>query len=134
MDDWSQGVPLDYVRELCDYWRDGYDWRRAESQLNAIPQFRTELDGVEIHFLHARSPNEDALPLLITHGWPGSVVEFLKVIGPLTETFHVVAPSLPGYGFSDKPARAGWSVERIAAAWRQLMARLGYERYGGPGR
>jgi pimeloyl-ACP methyl ester carboxylesterase len=130
VDDWSQGVPLEYVRGLCEYWRSGYDWRRAESQLNAIPQFRTEIDGLQIHFLHARSPHQDALPLLITHGWPGSVVEFLKVIGPLTETFHVVAPSLPGYGFSDKPSRAGWSVERIAGAWRELMARLGYERYG----
>jgi pimeloyl-ACP methyl ester carboxylesterase len=138
--DWSQGIPLAYVQELCKYWAGSYDWRRAERQLNAIPQFRTELDGLQIHFLHARSPQDDALPLLMTHGWPGSVVEFLKVIGPLSDpvahggdavdAFHVVCPSLPGYGFSDKPTSNGWGVERIAAAWRELMSRLGYERYG----
>src|SRR5437764_4881551 len=133
VDDWSQGVPLGYVQELCEYWRTTYDWRRAELQLNAIPQFRTEIDGLEIHFLHARSPHENALPLLITHGWPGSVVEFLKVIEPLTETFHVVCPSLPGYGFSDKPNGPGWGVERIADAWTVLMSRLGYDRYGAQG-
>ncbi len=122
---------------------DGYEWRRAEASLNAIDQFRTELDGLQIHFLHARSPHPDALPLLITHGWPGSVLEFMKVIGPLTDpaahggdaadAFHVVCPSLPGYGFSDKPAEPGWSVQRIAAAWAELMARLGYARYGAQG-
>jgi len=143
VDDWSQGVPLAFVRELCDYWADGYDWRATETRLNAIPQFRTELDGLGIHFLHVRSPHPDALPLVITHGWPGSVVEFLQVIGPLTDppahggdpsdAFDVVCPSLPGYGFSDKPARAGWGTPRIASAWAALMARLGYERYGAQG-
>ena len=140
VDDWSQGIPVAYVRELCDYWAVEYDWRATERRLNAIPQFRTELDGLQIHFLHARSTHEDALPLLITHGWPGSVIEFLEVIDPLTDptahggergdAFHVVCPSLPGYGFSDKPATAGWGVGRIASAWTKLMARLGYERYG----
>jgi pimeloyl-ACP methyl ester carboxylesterase len=133
VDDWSQGVPLAYVQELCAYWASAYDWRRVEARLNAIGQFRTEIDGLGIHFLHARSPRPDALPLILTHGWPGSVVEFMKVIGPLTEDFHVVCPSLPGYGFSDKPARAGWGTARIAAAWAELMARLGYERYGAQG-
>jgi pimeloyl-ACP methyl ester carboxylesterase len=143
VEDWSQGVPLDYLQEVCAYWREVYDWRRAEAQLNAIPQFYTELDGLQIHFLHARSPHPQALPLLITHGWPGSVVEFMKVIGPLVDppshgglaadAFHVVCPSLPGYGFSEKPAHSGWSVQRIAGAWAQLMARLGYERYGAQG-
>jgi pimeloyl-ACP methyl ester carboxylesterase len=141
--DWSQGVPLEYLQELCAYWREGYDWRRAEAQLNAIDQFRTELDGLQIHFLHARSPHPQAMPLLITHGWPGSVLEFMKVLGPLTDppahggdaedAFHVVCPSLPGYGFSERPVEPGWSVQRIAAAWGQLMARLGYERYGAQG-
>jgi hypothetical protein len=143
VDDWSQGVPLAYLRELCDYWAKGYDWRATERRLNALPQFRTEIDGLGIHFLHVRSPHAGALPLVITHGWPGSIVEFLKVLGPLTDppahggaaadAFHVVCPSLPGYGFSDRPRRAGWGVERIAAAWIQLMARLGYERYGAQG-
>lgn len=143
VEDWSQGIPLAYVRELCDYWRDGYDWRRAEAQLNSIGQFQTELDGLAIHFLHARSPHPNALPLVMTHGWPGSVVEFLKVIGPLvdppayggdpTDAFHLVCPSLPGYGFSDKPTEPGWGVQRIAASWAQLMARLGYGRYGAQG-
>jgi pimeloyl-ACP methyl ester carboxylesterase len=141
--DWSQGVPLAYLRELCAYWADGYDWRATEARLNAVAQYRTELDGLGVHFLHVRSPHPDALPLVLTHGWPGSVVEFLKVIGPLTDptahggdaadAFHVVCPSLPGYGFSDKPARPGWGVERIAAAWGRLMARLGYARYGAQG-
>jgi epoxide hydrolase len=141
--DWSQGVPLSYLRELCRYWADGYDWRATEQRLNSLPQFRTELDGLGIHFLHVRSPHPDALPLVITHGWPGSIVEFLKVIGPLTDptahggqvtdAFHLVCPSLPGYGFSDKPARPGWGVERIAGAWAGLMARLGYRRYGAQG-
>ena len=143
VDDWSQGVPLDYLRELCAYWADGYDWRRAEARLNVLPGYRTEIDGLGIHLLHVRSPHSNALPLVMTHGWPGSIVEFLKVIEPLTDpaahggdpadAFHVVCPSLPGYGFSDKPERPGWGVERIAAAWTELMARLGYERYGAQG-
>jgi pimeloyl-ACP methyl ester carboxylesterase len=143
VDDWSQGVPLAYVRELCSYWADEYDWRATEARLNALPQFRTEIDGLGIHFVHVRSPHPDALPVVITHGWPGSIVEFLEVIGPLadpaahggepTDAFHVVCPSLPGYGFSDKPARPGWGVERIARAWSELMARLGYRRYGAAG-
>jgi pimeloyl-ACP methyl ester carboxylesterase len=131
--DWSQGVPLDYVRALCRYWADEYDWRATEARLNALPQFFTEIDGLGIHFLHVRSPRPDALPLVLTHGWPGSIVEFSKVIGPLSDAYHVVCPSLPGYGFSDKPAEPGWGVERIAAAWARLMARLGYERYGAVG-
>ncbi|MGI5227076.1 epoxide hydrolase family protein [Actinoallomurus sp. CA-142502] len=141
--DWSQGVPLDYLRRLCRYWAEEYDWRATERRLNALPQFRTTIDGLGIHFLHVRSPHEAALPLILTHGWPGSIVEFLKVIGPLTDppayggrasdAFHVVCPSLPGYGFSDKPAGPGWGVERIAAAWIELMARLGYHRYGAQG-
>jgi len=132
--DWSQGVPLAYVRELCAYWTDGYDWRATEARLNALPQFRARIDGLGIHFIHARSDDPDALPLVLTHGWPGSVVEFLKVVAPLTESgFHVVCPSLPGYGFSDKPAEAGWGVERIAHAWTRLMAELGYDRYGAAG-
>ena len=139
VDDGSQGIPLAYVREVCGYWADGYDWRSREAQLNRFDQFTTRIDGLGVHFLHVRSPNPDALPLLITHGWPGSIVEFQKVIAPLTDpaahgaaardAFHVVAPSLPGYGFSDKPDRPGWSVERIGAAWAQLMSRLGYSRY-----
>jgi pimeloyl-ACP methyl ester carboxylesterase len=141
--DWSQGVPLDYIRELCAYWADGYDWRATEARLNALPQVRTTIDGLGIHFIHVRSRHPDALPLVITHGWPGSIVEFLKVIEPLTDptahggtpadAFHVVCPSLPGYGFSDKPEQPGWGVERIAAAWTELMARLGYQRYGAQG-
>ena len=133
VEDWSQGVPLDYMKELCAYWAGEYDWRATEARLNALPQFRTEIDGLGIHFVHVRSPDPDALPLVMTHGWPGSIVEFLKVIGPLSEAFHLVCPSLPGYGFSDKPQRPGWGVERIAAAWAELMARLGYERYGAQG-
>jgi epoxide hydrolase len=137
--DWSQGVPLAYLKEICDYWATAYDWRQAERRLNAWPQFRTEFDGLGIHFIHARSPYEDALPLIITHGWPGSVVEFLKVIRPLTEpddpadAFHVVCPSLPGYGFSDKPSNPGWDVHKIAETWTELMDRLGYHRYGAVG-
>src|SRR6266536_1324353 len=134
VDDWSQGVPLAYLRELCGYWAHDYDWRATETRLNALPPFRTEIDGLGIHFVHVRSPHPDALPLVLTHGWPGSIVEFLKVIGPLADptahggrpadAFHVVCPSLPGYGFSEKPARSGWGVERIAGAWARLMARL----------
>jgi pimeloyl-ACP methyl ester carboxylesterase len=142
--DWTQGVPLDYARELCGYWGREYDWRRCEAELNALPQFRTGLDGggddsVEVHLIHARSPHAGALPLLLTHGWPGSVVEYLGVIDALTnppdprDAFHVVVPSLPGYGFSGKPTVPGWGVERIATAWAQLMDRLGYDRYGAQG-
>jgi epoxide hydrolase len=141
--DWSQGVPLAYLQELCRYWAKDYNWRATEARLNALPQFRTEIDGVGIHFIHVRSHHAGALPLVMTHGWPGSVVEFLKVIGPLSDptayggessdAFHIVCPSLPGYGFSDKPARSGWGVERIAVAWNTLMHRLGYERYGAEG-
>ena len=141
--DWSQGVPLAYLRELCEYWAGGYDWRVTEARLNALPQFQTVIDGVSIVFAHVRSPRPDALPLIMTHGWPGSMVEFGKVIGPLSDpaahggdaadAFHVVCPSLPGYGFSGKPDRTGWGVERIAAAWAELMARLGYRRYGAAG-
>ncbi len=143
VDDWSQGVPLAYLQDLCRYWAEGYDWPATEARLNRFAQYRTEIDGLGIHFLHVRSPHPEALPLVITHGWPGSIVEFLKVIGPLSDptahggdaadAFHVVCPSLPGYGFSDKPARTGWSVQRTAAAWSQLMARLGYQRYGAQG-
>lgn len=131
--DASQGVPLAELQSLCAYWADGYEWRAIEARLNAFPQFRTVIDGLPIHFLHARSPDPAALPLVLTHGWPGSVLEFLKVIEPLTADFHVVVPSLPGYGFSGKPATAGWGVERIADAWSVLMARLGYARYGAAG-
>ena len=143
VDDWSQGIPLAYVQELTGYWADRFDWRSTEALLNRLPQFRTDIDGLAIHFIHARSPHPDALPLIITHGWPGSVVEFLKVIGPLTDppahggdaadAFHVVCPSLPGFGFSDKPSRTGWSTDHIARAWAQLMGRLGYRRYGAQG-
>jgi pimeloyl-ACP methyl ester carboxylesterase len=143
VDDWSQGLPLAYARDLCRYWADEYDWRATEARLNEFPQFRTELDGLGIHFLHVRSPHPDALPLVITHGWPGSIVEFHKVIGPLTDpgahggdpadAFHVVCPSLPGFGFSDRPDAAGWSKERIADAWDVLMDRLGYDHYGAQG-
>jgi pimeloyl-ACP methyl ester carboxylesterase len=143
VDDWSQGTPLCYARDLCEYWLNGYDWRACEASLNAFPQFRTEIDGLDIHFLHIRSPSQDALPLVLTHGWPGSIVEFRKVIGPLTDpasyggdpadAFHVVCPSLPGFGFSGKPTRPGWGVERVADAWDELMTRLGYGRYGAQG-
>ena len=143
VDDWSQGIPLAYVQELCAWWADEYDWRATEARLNGLPQFRTEIDGLGVHFLHVRSPHAEALPLVLTHGWPGSVVEFLDVVGPLTDptahggdaadAFHVVCPSLPGYGFSDRPTAPGWNVERIARAWAELMARLGYDRYGAQG-
>jgi pimeloyl-ACP methyl ester carboxylesterase len=141
--DWSQGVPLAYLQDLCAYWAEGYDWRAAETRLNALPQFRTEIDGLMIHVIHVRSPHPGALPLILTHGWPGSVIEFGKVIGPLTDpaahggdpadAFHVVCPSLPGYGFSGKPSAPGWGIGRIAAASATLMARLGYSRYGAQG-
>src|SRR5207344_595059 len=141
--DWSQGIPLAYVQEVCAYWAERYDWRATEARLNRFPQFTTTIDGVDIHGLHVRSPHPDALPIVITHGWPGSVVEFHKVIEPLTDptahggdaadAFHVVCPSLPGYGFSDKPQSTGWNTSRIAHAWAQLMDRLGYARYGAQG-
>jgi epoxide hydrolase len=141
--DWSQGVPLAYVQDICRYWADGYDWRATEARLNGLPQFHVEIDNVAVHFIHVRSPRPAALPLIITHGWPGSVIEYLKVIAPLTDpashggdpadAFDVVLPSLPGYGFSGQPTRPGWGVERIAAAWAELMARLGYRRYGAVG-
>ena len=131
--DWSQGTKLTVLRELVAYWRIEYDWRRSEARLNALGQFKTEIDGLDIHFLHRRSSRAGAVPLLLTHGWPGSVVEFFGVIDDLVEpedpdamAFHVIAPSLPGYGFSDKPANTGWGVERIARAWTELMSRLGY--------
>jgi pimeloyl-ACP methyl ester carboxylesterase len=137
--DWSQGVPLEKARALIAWWRDKYDWRRFETRLNAFPQFRTQIDGLGIHFIHVRSPRPDALPIILTHGWPGSVVEFMEIIGPLTDparyggragdAFHVVAPSLPGFAFSDKPVESGWDVTRIARAWATLMQRLGYERW-----
>ncbi|MGW4713494.1 epoxide hydrolase family protein [Nocardia sp. NPDC004260] len=139
-DDWDTGVPTAWLRELVDHWRTGYDWRAAEAQLNSSPQYTTEIDGQTIHFLHVRSPESGALPLLLTHGWPGSVAEFLDVIGPLSDprshggdpadAFHLVIPSLPGFGFSGPVAETGWSITRIAAAWAELMRRLGYERYG----
>jgi pimeloyl-ACP methyl ester carboxylesterase len=139
VEDWSQGIPLAYVQEVCSYWAEKYDWRAREARLNRFAQFRTELDGCGIHFIHVRSPREDALPLVITHGWPGSVVEFHKVIEPLADpgahggdpadAFHVICPTLPGYGFSDKPTATGWGVQKIADTWAELMARLGYERY-----
>ena len=137
--DWNQGIPLDYMQSVCAYWANNYDMHRVANRLNKFPQFRTTIDDLGIHFLHIRSPHADALPLVITHGWPGSVVEFLKVIEALTDpvrhggspsdAFHVVCPSLPGYGYSDKPRAKGWGVERIGRAWGQLMARLGYDSY-----
>jgi len=143
VDDWSQGIPLRYVQELCEYWRTEYNWPERVALLNQWPQFRTMIDGLNVHLIHARSPHDDAMPLIMSHGWPGSIVEFQKVIGPLTnptahggdaaDAFHVVAPSLPGFGFSDKPASAGCGVGTIAHMWAALMARLGYERYGAQG-
>jgi pimeloyl-ACP methyl ester carboxylesterase len=143
VNDASQGPPLAKVRALVDYWRDGYDWRRCEAMLNGFGQHRTKIDGLGIHFLHVRSPEPAALPLLMTHGWPGSVLEFRDVIGPLTDpvahggdagdAFQLVIPSLPGFGFSDKPTATGWNVGRTADAWIMLMQRLGYERWGAQG-
>ena len=134
-------MPLAYTRELAEYWGQRYDWRSREAALNRFDQFITEIDGLDIHFIHQRSPHADAFPLVITHGWPGSIVEFHKVIEPLTnpptgrpeDAFHVVCPALPGYGFSGKPATTGWGVERIARAWDTLMRRLQYRRYGAQG-
>ena len=141
--EWDAGIPISYLRELVEYWRNTYDWRREEARLNGFAQFRTRIDGQSIHFIHARSPHPDALPLLLTHGWPGSVVEFLDVIPRLTDppayggqaedAFHVVAPSLPGYGFSEPPRVRGWDVRRIAQAFIALMARLDYRHYGAQG-
>jgi pimeloyl-ACP methyl ester carboxylesterase len=137
--DRSQGVQLATIQELSRYWATEYDWRRCEAKLNALPQFTTGIDGVDIHFIHVTSPHADALPLIMTHGWPGSVIELLEAVGPLTDptahggsagdAFHLVLPSLPGYGFSGEPAEIGWNVGRIAQAWAELMRRLGYTRY-----
>ncbi len=139
VDDRSQGVQLATMRELARYWATDYDWRAGEARLNALPQFTTEIDGLDVHFIHVRSPHENALPLIMTHGWPGSVVELLGAVGPLTDptahggraedSFDLVLPSVPGYGFSGEPAELGWNVGRTAAAWAQLMRRLGYPRY-----
>ena len=136
---WSQGVPLAYMRELVEYWRTDYDWNRCQDELNTLPQFVTEIDGLDIHFLHIKSPHKNAMPMVMTHGWPGSILEFMKVIGPLTDpesyggkgedAFHVVIPTLPGFGFSAKPDAPGWGIGRIGRAWGALMARLGYKRY-----
>ncbi len=140
---WSRGAPLKYLRELAEYWRTGYDWRQQEARLNELPQFATSIDGANVHFLHVRSPEPDALPLIVTHGWPGSVAEFLEVIGPLSDprshgadaadAFHLVIPSIPGFGLSGPTAEPGWTQRRIARAFAELMARLGYDRYGAQG-
>jgi pimeloyl-ACP methyl ester carboxylesterase len=139
VEDRSQGVQSATINKLADYWASDYDWRKCESKLNALPQFKTEIDGVDIHFIHVKSPHPDALPLIMTHGWPGSVVEMLEVVGPLTDptahggraedAFDLVLPSLPGYGFSGEPTELGWNVGRVAQAWAELMHRLGYTRY-----
>ncbi|SDC35123.1 Pimeloyl-ACP methyl ester carboxylesterase [Geodermatophilus telluris] len=139
VDDWSQGVPVAWLREVCRYWAEDYDWTVVQSRLNAVPQATTVVDGLSVHFLHVRSPHEGALPLVLTHGWPGSVLEFLDVLGPLTDpedprdAFSVVVPSLPGYGWSGKPTTPGWGPARTADAWAELMSRLGYERFGAQG-
>ncbi|HEU4398152.1 MAG TPA: epoxide hydrolase, partial [Actinomycetota bacterium] len=140
---WSRGVPLAYLKQLTGYWRSGYDWRRQEARLNQFPQFTTIIDGQAIHFLHVRSPEPDALPLLVIHGYPSSIVEFLEVVGPLTnprahggepgDAFHVVAPSIPGFGFSTPVRQPGWEVARATGAFAELMRRLGYQRYGAHG-
>ncbi len=137
--DWSQGIPLAFTRSMAEYWRHSYDWRRCEAELNKYSHFLTEIDGVDIHFIHIRSPEAGARPMIMTHGWPGSVIEFLDVIGPLTnpvahggraeDAYHIVLPSLPGYGFSGKPAVTGWGIDKIAEVWDTLMQRLGYDRY-----
>jgi len=139
VEDRSQGVQLATIQELARYWAEEYDFGRIEARLNALPQFTTEIDGVDVHFIHVESPHEDALPLIMTHGWPGSVMELLETIGPLTDptahggspedAFHLVLPSLPGYGFSSEPTELGWNVGRVAQAWAELMQRLGYSRY-----
>ncbi|GAB3947356.1 epoxide hydrolase [Kribbella albertanoniae] len=139
-DDWTTGVPVAYLAELVEYWRTKYDWRAAEAELNAFPQYTTEIEGQQIYFLHVTSAEPNALPLLLTHGWPGSVVEFLDVIGPLTDpvahggdaadAFHVVIPALPGFGFSGPVSEGGWTADRIGRVWAELMSRLGYDKYG----
>ena len=135
----SQGVQLATLQELARYWASDYDWRECEAKLNALPQFTTEIDGVDVHFIHVKSPHKNALPLIMTHGWPGSVVEMLETVGPLTDptahggraedAFHLVLPSLPGYGFSGETTEIGWDLGRTARAWAELMRRLGYTRY-----
>src|SRR5262245_14894436 len=140
---WRRGVPLDYVNKLVGYWRHTFDWRAQEARLNELPQFTTEIDGQRVHFMHVRSPEPDAVPLLLAHGWPGSIVEFRDIIGPLTDpkahgaaaapAFHVVAPSIPGFGFSGPTSEAGWGTDRVARAWLTLMDRLGYERFAAQG-
>jgi pimeloyl-ACP methyl ester carboxylesterase len=130
---WDLGIPLERVRELASYWREKFDWRAQEAALNRHPQYTTEIDGQNVHFLHVRSANPDALPLLLTHGWPGSVLEFLDVIGPLSADFHLVIPSIPGFGFSGPTQSKGWDIHRVARAWAVLMERLGYQRYGAHG-
>jgi pimeloyl-ACP methyl ester carboxylesterase len=142
-DDWDTGVPTTWLRKLAEYWRSGYDWRAAERELNSFPQFTTTIDGQNIHFLHVRSPEPDALPLILIHGWPGSVAEFMNVIGPLTDprahggdpadAFHLVIPSIPGSGFSGPTREAGWDINRVTRALAELMNRLGYDRYGAQG-
>ncbi|WP_455272603.1 epoxide hydrolase family protein [Rhizobium herbae] len=137
--DFTQGVPLKTTRQLLDHWQNKYDWRKVEARINAVPNFITEIDGLDIHFIHVRSRHENALPLIVTHGWPGSIIEQLKIIGPLTDptahggsasdAFHIVIPSMPGYGFSGKPETTGWGPERIATAWITLMRRLGYTQF-----
>lgn len=140
---WERGVPLDYLKDLAEYWRGSYDWRKHEARLNEYPQFSTTIDGQNVHFLHVCSPEPDALPLIVTHGWPGSFVEFLDIIGPLTDprsnggdpadAFHLVIPAIPGFGFSGPAHETGWTTGRTASAWAELMSRLGYERYGAQG-
>lgn len=140
---WERGVALSYLKELVDDWQHGYDWRKHEARLNQYPQFTTEIDGQTIHFLHVRSPEPHALPLILTHGWPGSIVEFLQIIGPLSDprahggdpadAFHLVIPSIPGFGFSGPTNEPGWTTARVAKAWAELMHRLGYDRYGAQG-
>src|SRR4051794_12791553 len=137
--DQSQGPRLATMQALARYWADAYDWRKVEGRLNDLPQFITEIDGLDIHFIHVRSKHEDAMPLIVTHGWPGSIIEQMKIIAPLTnptahgasasDAFHLVIPSMPGYGFSGKPAESGWGPDHIASAWAELMNRLGYDRY-----
>ncbi|HIE86300.1 MAG TPA: epoxide hydrolase, partial [Gammaproteobacteria bacterium] len=139
VDDWTQGVPIEYHREFCEYWANDYNWYDTQDRLNNYPQYKTTIYGLDIHYIHVKSSHKDATPIIITHGWPGSIVEFHKVIEPLAEptkyggspddAFHVVCPSLPGYGFSGKPTTTGWGVPKIAEAWNELMVRLGYQSY-----
>ena len=143
VNDWSQGIPLTYVREVADYWANQYDWRKSEQYLNTFDHYQTNINDLDIHFIHQKSPHPNAYPLVITHGWPGAIIEFHKVIQPLVnptkhggkaeDAFHVICPSLPGYGFSGKPTVSGWGVEKIAQTWDQLMIRLGYGNYGAQG-